>query len=193
MPVRSGAELYDLRLKRSTREALVRAGLHLFGRYGLRRTTMEAIAQEAGVAKATAYAYFDNKEAVFAAVCAHVARDLEAAADAAARDARTPELAVRASLVAKFTRLHAAVQGSPHAKELLEASQVEAEVDRARARYLRRMQKELVRCRAIKGPAAAKEVAETLEAAAEGITARARDARELRAKLTLLVTRVLGR
>jgi AcrR family transcriptional regulator len=154
---------------------------------------MEAIAQEAGVAKATAYAYFDNKEAVFGAVCAEIAKGLEEAADAAAREAKTPELAVRASLLAKFTRLYEAVHASPHAKELVEASQVEDEVDRARARYLRRMQKSLKNCRAVGGPGAAREIAETLEAAAEGITARARDARDLRAKLTLLVTRVLGK
>jgi AcrR family transcriptional regulator len=154
---------------------------------------MEAIAAEAKVAKATAYAYFPNKEAVFAAVCAAVAKDLEAAADQAARAAPTPELAVRASLVAKFTRLYEAVHASPHAKELIEASQIEDEVDRARARYLRRMQRSLKDCRAAFGPAAAREIAETLEAAAEGITARARDTKDLRGKLTLLVTRVLGR
>jgi AcrR family transcriptional regulator len=196
MPVRSGAKQYDVATKRSTRssprEALVRAGTHLFGRYGLRRTTMEGIAAEAGVAKATAYAYFDNKEELFATVCAEVAREVETVAEEAARAAPTPERAVKALVLAKFTRLYEVMQGSPHARELLEASQAEDEVNRAHARHLRRMRKRLGECRAI-GPAAAREVAETLEAAAEGITARAKDARDLRSKLDLLVTRVLGK
>jgi AcrR family transcriptional regulator len=182
----------DLRRARQTHLALVNAGLRLFGLYGLRKTTMEALAAEAGLAKATAYAYFENKEAVFAAVCAHVAHQLEATAEQAAREAKAPELAVRASILAKFTRLYAVVHASPHGRELLEASQIaHDDVERARARYLRHMQKVLLRCHVIDGPAEARQVAETLEAAAEGIVARARGPRDLSTKLGLLVTRVL--
>lgn len=40
----------------------------LFDRYGYRRTSMDDIARETGVAKATLYAYYDSKEAVFRAM-----------------------------------------------------------------------------------------------------------------------------
>ncbi|MGE3845842.1 MAG: TetR/AcrR family transcriptional regulator, partial [Gammaproteobacteria bacterium] len=47
------------------RERLVVAAETLFSRHGLRAVTMAAIAAEAGLAKATVYAYFPDKEALF--------------------------------------------------------------------------------------------------------------------------------
>ena len=50
------------------REKVLTAARGLFLRHGLRATTMEAIAREAGVAKPTLYAHFPDKDAVFLAI-----------------------------------------------------------------------------------------------------------------------------
>ena len=50
------------------KENIIMAAHRLFARFGLKKTTMEEIAREAGVGKATIYKFFDGKEAVFSAV-----------------------------------------------------------------------------------------------------------------------------
>jgi AcrR family transcriptional regulator len=47
------------------REAILQAALELFGRYGYRRTSIDDIARQAGVAKGTVYLYVESKEALF--------------------------------------------------------------------------------------------------------------------------------
>src|SRR5678815_2322301 len=47
------------------REAILGAALELFGRYGYRRTSIDDIARQAGIAKGTVYLYVENKEALF--------------------------------------------------------------------------------------------------------------------------------
>jgi TetR/AcrR family transcriptional regulator, mexJK operon transcriptional repressor len=49
-------------------EAIIEAATRLFFRQGLERTSMEAIAREAGVAKQTVYSYFNGKEELFGAI-----------------------------------------------------------------------------------------------------------------------------
>jgi len=50
------------------RRAIVLAASDLFAEHGVSSTSMDAIARAAGVSKPTIYAYFDGKEAIFAAV-----------------------------------------------------------------------------------------------------------------------------
>src|SRR5687768_4112713 len=64
-------------------ERLIAAAEALFRRNGVRGTTMEAIAAEAGVAKATAYASFRNKDDAFRAVCKRFVAQLDARVKAA--------------------------------------------------------------------------------------------------------------
>lgn len=47
---------------------ILAAALTVFGRHGFAQTRMEAIAQEAGLSKATLYLYFPSKEALIAAI-----------------------------------------------------------------------------------------------------------------------------
>jgi AcrR family transcriptional regulator len=57
----------------------------LFARYGLRKTTIEDIAREAGIGKGTVYNYFPSKEEIFLAVKRHECeQDLDALRTAAA-------------------------------------------------------------------------------------------------------------
>src|SRR5258706_11513929 len=47
------------------RESILAAALELFGRYGYRRTSIDDIARQAGVAKGTVYLHVETKEALF--------------------------------------------------------------------------------------------------------------------------------
>jgi AcrR family transcriptional regulator len=107
----------------STKRALViEAAVLLFSRHGFRKTSIDQIAAQAQVAKPTVYAYFDDKEALFVAVCEHLCETIFAEAELA-KDAGG-DLAERIArmLSAKFTRVFELVGSSPHAEELLQAS-----------------------------------------------------------------------
>lgn len=60
--------MVQVRTERDKAEAIIAAGEKLFSRFGYRRTSMDDIAREAGVAKGTLYLYFDGKAAVFRAM-----------------------------------------------------------------------------------------------------------------------------
>ena len=72
--------------RRGRREDLLTAAARRFVAVGLRKTTMEDIAREAGAGKATLYRHFSNKDAVIDALLEREAerfgRELEAAAGA---------------------------------------------------------------------------------------------------------------
>jgi len=64
-------------------DAIVGAADRLFARFGYRRTSMDDIATEAGVAKGTLYLYFTSKEALFRALLARNVALAERLCDAA--------------------------------------------------------------------------------------------------------------
>jgi AcrR family transcriptional regulator len=100
---------------------IIAAATSLFSRYGFRRTSVDLIATEAGVAKPTIYAHFADKEAVFMAVCADVCEDFLARAEAASRTEGSLEERLTGVLTAKFTFFYELVHRSPHAQELLDS------------------------------------------------------------------------
>lgn len=108
------------------RARILSAAERLFSQYGVRRTSMELLAAEAGVAKPTLYAYFRSKEELFRSVVQElIFAILDEAADIAS--ARLPvEAKVQGILEAKFTRMHELVFSSPHAAELLASSDTQA-------------------------------------------------------------------
>ena len=68
----------------STRsDAIVDAAGILFARFGYRRTSMDDIAREVGVAKGTLYLYFPSKEALFCALLARTVKEAERLCDVA--------------------------------------------------------------------------------------------------------------
>ena len=52
----------------STKDAILRAALTRFASYGYKRTSLNDIADEAGLSRPTLYSYFKNKEAIVRAV-----------------------------------------------------------------------------------------------------------------------------
>jgi AcrR family transcriptional regulator len=97
----------------------IRAAEELFKKVGFRAVSMELVAREANVAKATLYSYFKNKDELFLAVCARMARILRGAVEQALMkpDATLDERLADA-VIAKQRPIFALVRGSPHAAEL---------------------------------------------------------------------------
>jgi AcrR family transcriptional regulator len=110
------------------REAILEAALTLFGRYGFRRTSIDDIAREAGVAKGTVYLYVESKEALFRTLSQSLLGGVLANARAAAV-ARTGVVErLAAILEAKFGFFHDLLHRSPHAGELLDSTKLCADV-----------------------------------------------------------------
>lgn len=55
--------------KRRTRKAIIKAAVELFGQKGFDKTSIEELAQLAGVGKGTIYTYFQTKSEIFYAFC----------------------------------------------------------------------------------------------------------------------------
>jgi AcrR family transcriptional regulator len=172
----------------SKRDLLVNAAEELFRRNGVRGTTMEAIAAEAGVAKATAYASFRNKDDVFRAVCEHFAARLDARIAAASES----KLTIEALLEAKYGLTYELVHSSPHAADLLAtkdrvAASILAEAD---SRFREALRLALIET----GMAAreAREVALLLENATYGLAARAESAAQLKSQMARLARALIS-
>ncbi|MFE6281629.1 TetR/AcrR family transcriptional regulator [Streptomyces sp. NPDC057877] len=69
----------------SKRDAIVTAAVEVFARHGFRQTSMDLIAQAAGVSRPALYQYFRNKQDVFTAVAEYVTDQLVEAAHRASQ------------------------------------------------------------------------------------------------------------
>ena len=122
-------------------ERILKAAGELFGRYGFRRTSMDLVAAEAGVAKPTIYTHFADKEALFRAVIESLCDSMLADAKAASEAGGSLEDRVAAMLSAKHTRYWEVVKNSPHGEELVRSKDALGEAitkrfDRAYAKLL---------------------------------------------------------
>jgi len=99
----------------ATTEAILTAARRLFGTQGFVATTMDEIAERAGIAKGAVYHHFKTKEAVFEAVFDSVSRDLVAEIDSAAR----AEKDVLAAMVAGTQHYFAATAKGPTGQIIL--------------------------------------------------------------------------
>jgi len=104
----------------ATPERILSAAFVRFSRYGFRRTSMEDIAQEAGVSRAALYLQFRNKEEIFVRL-AQKLQDAALAGATAALAAGGP-LAdrVRAAIEAKSLHFVEITLAQPHGAELLD-------------------------------------------------------------------------
>lgn len=104
----------------------------LFVANGFRAVTMEAVAEQAHVAKATLYSYFPDKEALFTAVAEEVASRVAAAIDRElSAEAPLDERLARA-LIARHRIAFELVDGTPHAHELMYTKEMVARAPVAR-------------------------------------------------------------
>lgn len=102
-------------------QRILEAAITLFARHGFRKTSVDQLASEAGVAKPTLYAYFQDKDAIFTAVVQTVCDRMLADAEAAGESEAPLVERLAAMLAAKHTRYWELVHASPHAAELLDS------------------------------------------------------------------------
>ena len=103
------------------RRRIIDAAWRLALRNGLRATTMEALAREASVAKGTLYAHFPDKDAVFDGAVADLLVELAAAFDRGMLSDGAIAERIGAALAGKYGVVARAIEGSPHADEILDA------------------------------------------------------------------------
>lgn len=110
----------------SRRARVLAAAVDLFTRYGLRRTSIDDIAEAAAVAKGSVYLEFASKSDVFRAAAQVVVDEVLAAARNAAAAPGTVETRLVAVLLAKFWRFYELIHSRPHAHELIQAKAADA-------------------------------------------------------------------
>ena len=104
------------------RAQILSAAERLYLRYGIRRTSVDDVAREAGIAKGTIYLYYDSKESLNAAVVGKICAEI--------LDAGRQALAVPDTLVKRLVGFLDAWKGkpsrliasSPHTAELIEST-----------------------------------------------------------------------
>lgn len=69
-------------VERETRSAVLDAAAERFARFGPRKTTMEEVARTAGVSRATVYAHFGSKDALYEALLDRATQEFVGAAEA---------------------------------------------------------------------------------------------------------------
>jgi AcrR family transcriptional regulator len=179
----------------SRRAVILDAALEMFGQYGYRRTSMDDIAREAGIAKGTIYLSFASKEDVFQALSQRLSQRMLAGAETASRRPGTTADKLAAMHAAWFGTYAETIHRSPHAAELLDVKhRLSADrVTDAASRY-----KRLVRDVLAEAAAAAEldlelpgltadTAAELLIASARGLTSSAASPAAYRRSLNALV------
>jgi AcrR family transcriptional regulator len=171
------------------REGILDAAQALVLKHGLRGTSMEAIARQAGVAKPTLYAYYPDKTTVFAAVLDRLIEAWRNEFTTALRGDGDVVRRIGTAMTAKHKAVWRLLENSPHADELYEehdrgwATQFAAfEVELGIA-----MEAELVAA----GVARARLMTQLLLAAGYGIGRRAQSVAELGPAFRLLAERLL--
>ncbi|MDP6978029.1 MAG: helix-turn-helix domain-containing protein [Myxococcota bacterium] len=104
------------------REAILEAAFHAFSRYGFRRTSLEDIAREAGISRASIYTYFQNKEEVFRSVAGSLHEQSLGSAEAELKHAGDLASRVEAALFARIGPFQEVVTGSAHGGEIYDES-----------------------------------------------------------------------
>ena len=173
----------------SKRETILASAQALFLKHGLRGTSMEAIARDAGIAKPTLYAYFPDKAAIFSMLLEQLIATWRHDFLAALQGEGDVVKRVGAALTAKYKGAMRLLAGSAHAGELY------GEGDRLSSGPLAALDRELAA--ALEGELAragivrARLLAQMLLAAGYGIGHKAQSPAELGPALRLLAERLI--
>ena len=103
------------------RTAILEAAQRCFWRHGVRRTSIDDVAREAGVAKGTVYLHFESKEDLFGTLTRELCTEALAAVRTELDGSGPLQRRLTGALDAKIGRFHRLLAGSPHAAELLES------------------------------------------------------------------------
>jgi TetR/AcrR family fatty acid metabolism transcriptional regulator len=108
--------------EKDKRRRIVEAAGARFRHYGITKTAMQEIAQDAGVAVGTLYRYFKDKDDLLVACTDDfVARHRREADDALGDDGTPPEARLRRYVIARYRHCREVGTGSQHAADLARA------------------------------------------------------------------------
>lgn len=103
-------------------QTILHAAFQAFATYGYRRTSMDDVAQGAGLSRTALYQHFRNKEDIFRSLAVHYFDETLVNMQAALmRPGQTPQQALYACFVAKDGKFMDVVLTTPHGAELLDA------------------------------------------------------------------------
>ena len=107
------------------RESILDAAFTQFSRYGFRRTSMEDIAKETGISRASIYSHFENKEEVFRSLSTSLHEQALSQAETQLKgtqsNRKTPihlTARITSALLAKIEPFHKVLTESSHGSEL---------------------------------------------------------------------------
>lgn len=157
------------------RAEILDAALRMFGQYGFRRTSVDDIAREAGIAKGTVYLSFASKEEVFQALAQRLSQQMLTGAEAASRRPGTTADKLAAMHAAWFGTYAETIRRSPHAAELLDAKhRLSADLVADGARRYHRLVRDVLAAAVATGELHLETAGLTADTAAELLIAAAR-------------------
>ncbi len=177
------------------RETIVKAAFRVFSRYGVKRATMNDIAEEAGVARQTLYSLFSGKDDLLRATIRGYAdrsiAEIEAECAGLSDLGEKLDVVFHCLVAVPWERIHA----TPHGDEILTGFRDAArqEIVLADARYGAMLEEMLAPCTR-RTPAwgpGAKQLCDLMQASWYGIRHTARDREHLLALLASLKALVL--
>ncbi|MCH7904201.1 MAG: TetR/AcrR family transcriptional regulator [Armatimonadetes bacterium] len=119
----------------STEQAILDAADRMIGRYGLRKTTMEDVAREAGFSRGTVYGYFRSKQDLALASIDRVVMQAHEQMDRESRTGETPAERLYRMLVARVAARIEKVRDSTQSLDTIFAEVRPAYMQRRRAYF----------------------------------------------------------
>ncbi|MCK4396905.1 TetR/AcrR family transcriptional regulator [candidate division WOR-3 bacterium] len=93
-------------MEKEKKEIILQIARKLFARYGLKKTSVDDIAAEAKIGKATIYYYFKSKQEIFKAVVDREWAILKNAVKDAISREESPQRKLRAFILTRISRMH---------------------------------------------------------------------------------------
>jgi AcrR family transcriptional regulator len=157
-------------------------------RKGLRGTTMEEVAREAGVAKPTLYKYFPDKAALYDTLMKRFLGEIRAVFDAELAGSGSTQARIAAALAAKKKMVFKLLHASPHAHELYD-DDPDISMDEALA-FDRYVEDEITRLLEADGHDAPRYLAQLIVACSGGIAKRAQFVEQLGPAIRFMVQKL---
>lgn len=181
---------FDRPASQKRRNRILDAGMKLALSNGVRATTMQALAREAGVAKPTLYSYFPDKMALFAAIAQRLLVELKQLVEQGLAEPGDVSERVANALIAKHCRIFSLLEGSPHANEIYgeKGRFAKNEV----ATFERWLLQTLAAVLSEAGHQEPDEYSSLLIACAEGIARRATSKRQIASSIELVCKKLLA-
>jgi len=172
------------------RNRILDAGLKLALSHGMRGTTMQALAKEAGIAKPTLYSYFPDKMAVYAAIAQRLFDNLKVLVTQGFSEKGDVSARVAKALGDKHCLIFSLLEGSPHADEIYgEKGRFAAQEVGRFERWLEDELAEILNEDGCKEPL---KYARLLIACAEGIARRGQSGEQIAADIKLICAKLLA-